>query len=1207
MLETNSLGKLSEEYIIKNVNSIFLELLDELKFKLNLEPYYLNINVRIIKPKNSKTSKFDDLFEIGVKRYIQNNIFIIEISENYKNFIKFIFLREAYNLFIPIELRKYIVVQILINQIIMFNLSKESNINEWRKLFRSRLKHYDILTKYKIGFEGFLKIPEIKNSLNPIQFFFFYLRTNKSLIRDDLVEFFDIFLYEFTNYISRSMINDEIVETIRCLIHIFYNVKRYRHLLSYKKYFQEFKENNEINSNLSLRRFTKNVNWIKKYSFIAPSYQLNWNAINICVIALFLRFNPKLEKAPILKILENLPFFSTLKVSISNFSVETCGYVILPYNFLKDFINFIKKLKRFNIIINDYCLLRIFQKHMINLNYFREYMQKNLIINPNLRTYDKKYEVEFQIDFGNKFYNQELSLLDFLLLDRLRNFSVGGLGFETRTETLNSIKSDLINEIISQRTIFKNFKKVVTFIYNSNDLNTEFSQIIHKNKKFGFFFIKKKFETYLDILDLFDNLINKNPTIEKFSKFKIFIKNQNISNLIEDNISFKNNNSIKSVFRELFTLYFKSKENYRLEVQKYRKFYDLINSCYNLKIFNLDIIDNLLKNKNMIKTLFDRKELKLEKFYEKIKVHDINIQQINDIIDQFLNNDPPIIAPLLINTIITKRFFKDFLQLILVDSEQSLELLDQIKIFFPRILIHKTKDLISNRNYIYVEISTPKLNTKEKGLLFSIIYNNFKDQILYCKSYLWSGMVDALSSKNFYDFENYKFFYTKDLYEQYFLYIRSVLGEDLEPINQNINKNQTIFWSKSKAIMNLVKKVNSRAKSEKYEFNKEVIDNLLKFCLDLNLNLLNEDKFVENKQESFFSNYVKSIKFIPAFQHFGLSQYFLYLYPSDINEIDFKLLLINTFQKVKYPACIDSSNLFFIKYVIPYGDPNNAYLNWLVKSKKVIREYCGFFIKKVHQIFQFNLNITSEGWNYTPDRFKAHMQNIFFNKDYEFKIQSNKEFNLSDRKDLSRLGPNSPEYESLTNIHNWRPLNIKSYLGTLKFYPTENFTDLIKKDLIFPYLTLKNLGLQDKLYIIIPDLKEELNKTLIDIFSFFNYGFIYEIEGEYFIYGFPEEVQFKNGLMIKLYLPDCELSEFIKVFDLLFEYLEVKDYLILNDLVDGSNLLKSIFGDLKFLDSYNPLKNLIWNENSKTWENHTLFTPKFEPIYPDLIEKDKTD
>lgn len=92
--------------------------------------------------------------------------------------------------------------------------------------------------------------------------------------------------------------------------------------------------------------------------------------------------------------------------------------------------------------------------------------------------------------------------------------------------------------------------------------------------------------------------------------------------------------------------------------------------------------------------------------------------------------------------------------------------------------------------------------------------------------------------------------------------------------------------------------------------------------------------------------------------------------------------------------------------------------------------------------------------------------------------------------------------------------------------------------------------------------------------------------------------------MIKLYLPLTEISEFQRIFDLLFHFLEIDKYLILNDMVDGKNLIKNIYGNLKFLDSYNPLKNLKWNDKDKIWMNHKLFNEKFEPFYSDLIPKE---
>ncbi|MFX0104040.1 MAG: hypothetical protein ACFE75_00940, partial [Candidatus Hodarchaeota archaeon] len=170
-----------------------------------------------------------------------------------------------------------------------------------------------------------------------------------------------------------------------------------------------------------------------------------------------------------------------------------------------------------------------------------------------------------------------------------------------------------------------------------------------------------------------------------------------------------------------------------------------------------------------------------------------------------------------------------------------------------------------------------------------------------------------------------------------------------------------------------------------------------------------------------------------------------------------------------------------------------------------------------------------------------------------------------------------------------------------RYSVVKDISDVLNRNLIFPYISLKNLDFQDKIYIILPNIKKELNKTIITIFNFFNYGFIYEIEGEFFIYESIDQIKFENGLMIKLYLPQCELDEFLKLFDLLFEYLEINNYIILTDLADGKNLLNRIYEDLCFLNSYNPLINLIWNEKDKIWMNHKLYTEKFEKIYPDLL------
>jgi len=351
----------------------------------------------------------------------------------------------------------------------------------------------------------------------------------------------------------------------------------------------------------------------------------------------------------------------------------------------------------------------------------------------------------------------------------------------------------------------------------------------------------------------------------------------------------------------------------------------------------------------------------------------------------------------------------------------------------------------------------------------------------------------------------------------------------------------------------------------------------------------------------FFKRYIRSIKFYPAFQKFGFSQYNLYVRPFYYDEhFDLKLLLANSFQDIKYPACFEPNQAIFTEFIFPYRNPNKAYLNWLIKAKKNVSEYCLFYKKKIYDGLHFNRNLTKEGWNYSSIRFKSYVQNILFNPTYDPKTSGIREFDFNEIYESNIYSPDTKEFEALNQLYSVNSIDLKLYLGTKNFTIINSTERLLKKKLIFPYLSLKNLAFEEKISIILPDIKQDLNETIITIFNFFNVCRIYEIEGEYFIYGFEDIRTFENGFLIEIWFPRCELDEFFEIFDLLFQYLKIKKYLILTDLVKGTNLLKSVYGTLNFLDSYTPIKNLIWNKFDKKWMNHKLFNEKFEPLYPDL-------
>jgi len=1193
--------------IIENLEIYFKDLLQELKIYLGLD--LVNRHFKILFDHRDLESKgnFENIADIGVNRTFQNELIIIRIFSNFAKFIPIILLREAYFCFIPDDLKQNEIINIFINQKIEIDLQNLPSIQNWKIFIRENIINYEFMFAEFDRLDKFLKREEIESIESPFQFFFQYLRRNIQLIRNNMAEFYDNLYSDYILKVSKSLFNDQIVETLKILIKLFFEVKSYKALLDYQKYFKKFTENGIIKTDLSLNKFTENMKWIKNFSDIAPSYQINWKALNIISIICILSFNPIIKKRNINTILKEVPFFIFKKFSKNDFGFEVVGYFLIPKEFYSDLINFIKKLEDYGYIFKKYYYTFNKHKHLVNLNYFREFYDKKSLINFTKHDYERQYEIEFTMEYGEGNYDKKLSLLDWLILDRIRYFSITGFGFERRNETLIALKSDLLNEVRSQRVLIEDLKKNYENINLSIELKDKFLNFIESNQDFGFFFIKNMLNSLLITFDITNTILNKNHEIQNYLQFQDFVNKNAISNSIEESILFKKNKAIRVFLKELIPLYFKSNKQYYIKAEEFRSFYKMLQSFYNLKIFNLNNIKKIIHDKTIFQKIYQSKEEKLIFYYENLNLHEITNQFVETKLETYLNNNPPLIKPILISTIITPPQAHYYTILIVKNSPKIQNHINTLKKLFPRVLILESREIESQDKYVYLEFYIPNLNQDEKKLFYSIINNKLKDDIILFKQFLTRGFTEAFSRKDFYDLERQEFFYSKDLFEQFFVYVQKILGNKLKPLQVNQNKIEKSFWSNEKNIQYLIKQVENRIRSENIDLNTNNLHRVLEFSAELEENIFDIDRFKKSQGEYFFKNYIKSINFLPLFKNFGFSQYFLYFYPTDINQIDFKLLLSNSFQSIKYPAQIDSSNSFLFQYIFPYRNLGiSPYLNWLTKSKKIVREYCLFFVKKVYQILHFNYNLSSDGWDLDPNRFKIYFQNILFNPDYKVQIPDMKEFNIGDLNVSDYFGPDSPEFQALSQIYNRQSLDIKSYLTRRYFTLINHITELLKKGLIFPYISVKNLDLIEEITIILPNVKQELNETIIKIFSFFNVGFIYEVEGEYFIHGFSEVIKFENGMMIKLRLPDCQLDEFEKLFDLIFEYLEIDHYLVLNDLVDGENLIKSTLHELEILETYNPLINLIWNDKDKKWRNHKLFNEKFEPFYPDLLYgKDK--
>jgi len=1178
--------------LVENIKTTFNKVIQEIESYLKLEPIDFRIEISIKEEETVDSKAQTDIFSVGVDRFYHNKVLTIQIYQKFLQFVPIIMLREGYRCFIPLQATQNKIIDIFINQKVVIDLEKIKSMKEWNRLIGNKLIDYEFISREFNRLENFLKQKSSEKVDSPFFFFFKYIRKNVQIIGEKEHDFYDSFFAEYLSLSAKSLFNDEIIETINVLVKIFYKVQYYTALLDYQIYFKKFKRQGFLQTNLSLNKFTENMQWIKQFSTISPSYRVNWPALNVSSINCYIKFNPILKRSEINQVINELPFFVILKECRYSFAYEIDGFFVIPNQYYADLKDFLKKLESNGYILQIIFTNSVKNESLVNLNYYREYHNEKTIVNKENKLYEKKYELSNSLDYGQERYKAKLTLLDWLIIDRIRYYSQTGFNFERRAGTLKLLKSDLINEVISQRKFITNLKTNLLNIHSSSELRDSFLEFLKTNESYGFFYIKNILSKYIIIIDLIKELLKNNASINSVSDFYLYVKSNGVSYSIENNIIFNRTSIRKTLFKEFLPMYFKSKGSFEKEINRFYNFFNFFNSCYDLKIFNLQFIRMILQNKSLLSTIFKSKELKLSSSYENFQLSDITFQLVENKLDNFLNNNPPIIKPELLNTIYST--VKQFFVLLLKNNEETLENLKKISFISKRMAI-------LHSNLLYVGLFLPHLNSEEKSILISMIKTIFKENLISIKRYVWSGFQKAFSRKDFYDLEKKEFFYTKDLFLQFFLNVRSILGEVQKPLSETQTIQQNIFWSKEEDISHLIKSVEDRIRGEHVDLSVNKLNDLVEFHNKLEEELLNLSEFKNSQEKFFFKNYIISINFIPSFQNFGMCQYSLYFYPTDVNQIDFKLLMNNSFQSISYPAQIDNSNSFLCQYIFPFRNPGiSPYLNWLTKSKKIVREYCLFFVKKVYQILHFNYNLSSDGWDLDPNRFKIYFQNILFNPDYKVQIPAMKEFNIGDLNVSDYYGPDSPEFKALSQIYNRKSLDIKSYLTRRYFKIIGNITELLNKGLIHPYISVKNLEIIEEITIILPHVKQELNKTIIKIFSFFNVGFIYEVEGEYYIHGFDEVIKFENGMMIKLRLPDCQLDEFEKLFDLIFKYLEIDHYLVLNDLVDGENLIKSTFHEFGTLETYNPLINLIWNDKDKRWRNHKLFNEDFKPVYPNL-------
>ncbi|MBD3212273.1 MAG: hypothetical protein GF311_06655, partial [Candidatus Lokiarchaeota archaeon] len=1113
ILNLNFLKKIPQNIGNKELSSIFFRVVDELKIFLDINSIENNIKIEFQESINSEDNK--NILDLGVSRTFLNNKINIRIRKDFRDFLPIIILREAYLTFFPFSLSRNENIKIFINQIVELHFQKLKIMDKWKEKTSEKYVSYEYLeSQYntlKDFFDLKLKEEEIDSA---VKFFFQYLRNNPSVFEKDHKDLYDIIFKNFVYKTSRSINNDDIIETIRILIRIFYREKIYRFLVDYKNFFLEYKRKNILETDLSLRNFIKNLRWIKEFTYIGPSYQVNWRLTGLHVFFCSLSFNANLSKIEINKFTSNLPFYYQSSSSENNFSIKLYGWFIIPYKYQNDLFSLFRRLKSLGYL-NDILLIEETEHHnFLNLNYFRENFQaKKGIIDINHRAYDKKYEIFFKMEYLKASKKRNLSILDFIVLDRVRYYSIAGLSFDQRNEALKALKSDLIYEIISQKKDIKNLKESVKKIRESKEILTKFITFIENNKDFGFFYIKEILVNLIDSTENIIELIHKN-NLKRLYDLRELLRKKKISNNLNLNLSLKNNTIRNRIFKDLFPDFFTNKKKFMKKKEELEIFKNFLSSCENLRIYKLQSILRIIQEKNLINLIFITKEEKLEKSYQKNILLDFSKEDLQKKLDDYAFSDPPLIKPILISTISVGTFAKYYLQIVTKKNNNTLEMWDDIKSYFPRIFHNYGNSYLSETDTLSTHLWLYNITSYEKFEFISILFNLFQGNLISLRRFFFDGFFKPYSRKDFYDFEKSEFFYTEDLFDQFFKYTKATFGKKQEKYKYRKNNRESLFWNKKKTNFDwLINEINNRISREKIDFSYSKFEKIKNVHQNLKSVLLDNERLNLVNKEHFFQKYIDHIYFIPNYQKFGFASYFLYLTPSNLNEIDFKLLFINTFDQVKYPGYIDRSKSLFIKYFFPYRNPNSSYLNWLTKAKKIINEYCLFYLKKVYQLFHFDYNIGPEGWDLNPNRFTSFYQNIVFDSKYSLKPSPIKEYQVGNLRTSEKYPPSTEEYRILRDLYAYQKQDLKTILSLRNVSDIKNVELLLKKNLIFPYIDLQNLGLIETLVIILPDVSKEIIPQIIRIFSIFNLGFIYETEGSYYIRGYQDAKNFEHGLV----------------------------------------------------------------------------------------------
>lgn len=1198
-----SLWSLEANWDRSAIEGAFNEYLKRLSEYIGVPSVIKTVSVEIINCPYPDRITHENIFVCWVKREFVNDRFVLKIYKECDKNLPFVLLRELYACFLPETIREYLSVQLVVFYVVLEDASfVKKDSSNWNKFVDSRRSHSDTMDDDQEQINKYFRNQVHHKKL--MKTFFSYLERNESIIKPDGHDFASVLFRVYDDYTRLFLSRRDNLEMLRVTFDIFSKKKTYTSAKDYEEIFEQFTSTGQIDSYLSKSAYATLFKELKN-TIIAPTYKSSWSYFGAVLYFGWIRFNPLLKKTSILKVLRQIEFVFLKLTNYASFGSEFIISAFFPKIYEEDFLKFFTHLKKLGYVV-DFFLSKIESDwNIYNLNAFKDFYSENALIDLQNPDFDKKLLLKAKrvIELQNP-TTIPLSVMDFLLMDHLRMFSVEGTAFDEGRNRLQTYKEGLQRYKQKVNSSNKNLKDHFNAVINNPKVKEFFVSFVNKHKVYGFFYVLELLRNLNTIAKALKNLDRSNNGKEGKSQIEEALNRgtafpQLKNNLILTNIAIKNH-----VKEELLPLYFQEREKFETITKKYYDASELLSSCSNLQLYDLNRILQSIINEDIYQDILEVREQKQLEYYDKLKKEDITMSLINTKLANYLKERA--MSPTVTNTI--RPQYATEIKVIVRYTEANWGKQLELSSFMQVIYFHKIIQT-DNTPHIYISLNMSYLTPAERYSLISIIYNSFKvGDVLYLKVIRGWKLLPFITLRKYYDFPEEKYFYAKDLFSNLLFLAKKEFGKIKTPLTETPSTLWPHLLSKDRSMQTLVEKTLKRSKV-KMPYDLSTFQNLKIFAKTIDQSFRRLESFNQIKNKPFFNNHVKFIKFLPVFSRFGLSQYHLYFYPVNADQINFKLLLNNSFQSLKCSVGVGVAPSFLIKYITPYRVPNMRYVNRATKTLRNVREYCVFRFTRAYFNFHAKNHFTSEGWQINPNEFEIHAQHVLFQEKWQKPPEYLNDKNL-EVVTSTVFGPDSEEFSKLQRIYSRKPVDLKKNMFFRNDSNLKDFSYLFSKNLVHPQVKFKNLGLHEKIRFILPNISERVSEKLLRIFSFFPCCEAYKIEGKLYVQGLENEVEFDNGLYVKLYLPGQNtksggnfdsIGTILSVLEETFEVLEINHYVILDNVLKPESFLDYVFGGNVDFNGYNPLLNLKWDKKNKLYRNHKLYDEKNKPVYPSLL------